>query len=193
MPVGPYATFDACVADQRKKGKSEDSARRICGAVEANMTKVLILEKSDERRYTLGVVYEPNVLDTQNEFAKAEDIESAAWSFLERLQVFAKCGAQILKASLTADATGVQLDVDEAVDVLEKSVGLDDQHLQVSDDLGTIVESYIAPQDLVINGQAIKKGAWLLGVRWSPEMFAKIKSGERTGLSMFGRADRMGA
>jgi len=34
MPVGPYPTFKACVSAQRKKGKSEEAARKICGHIE---------------------------------------------------------------------------------------------------------------------------------------------------------------
>jgi ClpP class serine protease len=35
MPVGPYDTFDECVAAiQRKEGVSEESARKICGKIE---------------------------------------------------------------------------------------------------------------------------------------------------------------
>jgi hypothetical protein len=34
-PVGPYATFGECVGAQRRRGHTEDEARRICGAIEA--------------------------------------------------------------------------------------------------------------------------------------------------------------
>ena len=34
MPVGPYKTFGQCVGAQRRMGKSEDSARKICGRIE---------------------------------------------------------------------------------------------------------------------------------------------------------------
>lgn len=34
MPLGPYKTFDECVAAQRKKGKSLEGAKNICGAIE---------------------------------------------------------------------------------------------------------------------------------------------------------------
>jgi hypothetical protein len=34
VPVGPYPSFEACVAAQRRKGRSEEAARRICGAIE---------------------------------------------------------------------------------------------------------------------------------------------------------------
>lgn len=36
MPFGyncEYETFDACIADQKRKGKSDEAARRICGAI----------------------------------------------------------------------------------------------------------------------------------------------------------------
>lgn len=36
MPVGPYATFGACVAAQKRKGRSDESARKICGKIEQN-------------------------------------------------------------------------------------------------------------------------------------------------------------
>lgn len=34
MPVGPYDTFEECVKAQKAKGKSEESARKICGTIE---------------------------------------------------------------------------------------------------------------------------------------------------------------
>lgn len=37
MPLGPYATFDQCVLAQKKKGKNDLSARKICGQIEKNV------------------------------------------------------------------------------------------------------------------------------------------------------------
>ena len=34
MPVGPYKSFGTCVAAQKRKGHSEESARKICGEIE---------------------------------------------------------------------------------------------------------------------------------------------------------------
>lgn len=42
MPVGPYETFAQCVAAQRKKGHSEDSARKICGKIEKNTKESVV-------------------------------------------------------------------------------------------------------------------------------------------------------
>lgn len=160
-------------------------------SVEAGL---FILEKAQEKRYTLGVVYEPDVLDTQKEFAKAEDIEKAAWAFMERLQTLAKTSVDLVKwANGVLDGTVEdEFDIRETEEVLKAS-GLDDEHLQIGEDqhLGTIVESYIAPVDMVIEGETVKKGSWLLGVRWTESMFEKIKKGQRTGFSMYGRADRI--
>ena len=147
--------------------------------------ELLILEKAEAKRFTLGVVYEPDVLDTQREMAKAEDIERAAWDFMGRLQALAKSGALVLKAARDGEGQ-VELD-----DELIKAVGLDDEHMQTDEHLGTIVESYVAPCDMKVGDQTVKKGSWLLGTVWTPEMFAKIRKGDRTGLSMYGRAERI--
>lgn len=34
MPIGPYADFATCVAAQKRRGKSDLSARKICGSIE---------------------------------------------------------------------------------------------------------------------------------------------------------------
>ena len=36
MPVGPYSDFGTCVGAQKRKGYSDESARKICGAIEQN-------------------------------------------------------------------------------------------------------------------------------------------------------------
>lgn len=193
MPIGPYPDFAACVAAQIEKGHSEDSAKRICGAIEANMHKMTVVEKSNERKYTLGIVYEPDEIDTQDEFAKAEDIEAAAWDYMARLQYLAKTGVSLVSSALEGSNAKIELtpELEEIVMEVSKSSALDDQHLQIDGHLGVVVESYIAPADFQIENQAVKKGSWLLGVVWSDEMFNKIKKGERTGFSMFGRARRV--
>lgn len=39
MPVGKYRNFADCVIAQKKKGKSEPSAKRICGHIESQTKK----------------------------------------------------------------------------------------------------------------------------------------------------------
>lgn len=33
MPMGPYSDFESCIKDQKSKGKSEETARKICGFI----------------------------------------------------------------------------------------------------------------------------------------------------------------
>jgi hypothetical protein len=39
MPLGPYKKWSDCVRAQRRKGKSKDSAAKICGTIESNTRK----------------------------------------------------------------------------------------------------------------------------------------------------------
>jgi hypothetical protein len=48
VPVGPYKTFGACVAAQKRKGKSKKSAGAICGEIEKRT------KKKNELKLALG-------------------------------------------------------------------------------------------------------------------------------------------
>lgn len=51
----------------------------------------------------------------------------------------------------------------------------------------TVVESYQAKVDEVINEQPVKKGSWVMTVKvWDDEEWADVKSGKRTGFSIRG-------
>lgn len=56
----------------------------------------------------------------------------------------------------------------------------------------SVLENYIAPQELTIAGRVIKTGTWLMAVRINDEaVWGKIKKGELTGFSMAGRGRRI--
>ena len=38
-PFGPYKDFDDCIAQQKKQGKSDEAARRICGFLQKRLAK----------------------------------------------------------------------------------------------------------------------------------------------------------
>lgn len=149
------------------------------------------LLKTAKQRYTLGVVYEPDTLDTDGEYASAAVIQRACWGFLAKLQGRAEASKRALTLTrslvkaLSEVTDGVRLDITELVEDVAKG-RLGDQHSSWDDNLGEIVESYVAPCDITIEGEIVKAGTWLMGVVWSPEQFAKIEAGERTGLSMGG-------
>jgi len=74
---------------------------------------------------------------------------------------------------------------------MEDFQGLGLQHRdRVNGDV-KILESYLAPEDLVVGETAIKKGTWLFGVRvLSDELWRMVKDGELTGFSIGGSARR---
>ena len=155
------------------------------------------LEKQEKQQFTLGIVYEPDVVDSQDDFAKAEEIEKAAWKFMEKLQgksQLQKFQDELLENIVkSADQDeALRVDITEVYDEFKKG-GLNDMHINRATDehIGTVVESYIAPVDFNIGKQEVTKGTWLLGVVWSAEQFKKIENKERTGLSMEGKGKRL--
>ncbi|HEX9834467.1 MAG TPA: XkdF-like putative serine protease domain-containing protein [Mycobacterium sp.] len=118
------------------------------------------LVKNEVRRFTLGVVYEPDATDAHDHFAVDETIERSAWEFMASDP---EAGLMHLR-----DATGAAI--------------------------GVVVENYIyrgprwriAGADGVV--RTVRQGSWLLGVRWSPDVWKNIESGDLTGLSLQGRA-----
>lgn len=54
-----------------------------------------------------------------------------------------------------------------------------------------LLEAFIAPVDYSIEGESVKKGSWVQGVRVDVDTFDKIEKGELTGFSMAGTAIRI--
>ena len=120
-----------------------------------NQTINIIKSKSTlERGLVYGIVYEPNVKDTDGDYATAEEIEKAAHSFLPRAMM------------------NIQHEKDSSADV-------------------DVVESYIAPQDIMIPGskELAKAGSWILVTKINdPELKKSIADGTITGYSLEGTA-----
>ncbi len=147
----------------------------------------MLLEKNEKLRYTLGVVYAPDEEDAQGDFSDSEEIRKASWKFLQRLQ-----GHQLTKhfleevvKVLKSDEIGI-VDVSSLVEEyeIEKRIGI--MHKEFDPGIGEVVESFLAPVDMQIAEEMVKKGSWLLGVVWNEEAFAKVLKGELNGYSMGG-------
>lgn len=74
-----------------------------------------------------------------------------------------------------------------AHEFLEYYRNIDTEHNLVAG-AGTVVESYVAPIELNIEGTIIKKGSWILATKASDETWEAWKNGDITGYSMFGIA-----
>jgi hypothetical protein len=83
-----------------------------------------------------------------------------------------------------------------AADEIEKSAhkflkdfrNIDTQH-DFEAGAGELVESYIAPVEMDIDGEIITKGSWVIVTKATEEIWESIKKGEFTGYSMAGTAE----
>ena len=135
-----------------------------------------------ELRFSLCPLLIPGKADHQGDVASAEEIEKAAWGM---------------------PLHGGLLDI---------------EHSLVNKNLGEPVEKYILPGDTLFptvdklspeneervkkiaelqkaiadteEARLIPKGSLMLGVRWTPETWKQIKSGERRSMSIYGRGSR---
>ncbi|MCC2414044.1 XkdF-like putative serine protease domain-containing protein [Bacillus sp. FSL W8-0519] len=55
--------------------------------------------------------------------------------------------------------------------------------------VGEVVESYIAPADMELNGEPVKKGTWILTTKADEETWESVKKGEFQGYSLAGVAE----
>lgn len=107
----------------------------------------------DDKRLVCGIVYEPDVVDTQGDSASPAEIEKAAHNFM-----------------LESATIGIM-------------------HKEDAKDRAGIVESFIAPMNMRLGNQMIRKGSWVIIVKVrDDELWKDIKSGKITGFSMAGRA-----
>ncbi len=112
----------------------------------------VIKSEDDEKRLVYGVVYEPNITDSHNDFADETTIEKAAHEFMLKYR---------------------QIDKDH-----DFQAGV-----------GEVVESYIAPADMEVNGETITKGTWVLVTKATEEVWEAIKKQEYKGYSLAGVAE----
>ncbi|OAB34129.1 XkdF-like putative serine protease domain-containing protein [Paenibacillus glacialis] len=72
----------------------------------------------------------------------------------------------------------------------QHTYNIDKQH-DLEADKGYVVESYVAPCDMVLGDQAIAKGSWIAAVKVTDDdTWEDIKKGEITGFSMWGVGKR---
>lgn len=50
MPLGPYSDFKSCVEGLMKKGKSKESATKICGWLEQHATHKKKMSAEEEKQ-----------------------------------------------------------------------------------------------------------------------------------------------
>jgi len=121
-----------------------------------------VVRPEEEKRYTLGVAYPVDELDSHGDFTDASELEEAAWRFMRDVIAKGHPGAG------TDHAEGTE----GAAQVVESYV-------------------YRGPDWLDEEGNLIAKaGDWLVGAVWSEEAWQRVRRGELTGWSIQGLASR---
>jgi hypothetical protein len=129
----------------------EPVAKEWLGRGFARVTKA----EQEEERTVLGIVLEPDVVDSQDDTYSADEIRDTAHLFME----------------------------------FYRNIGL--QHRALVNRSVKLVESYLAPIDMTIGGQAVRAGTWLMKVRVDdPDLWARVKAGDFTGFSIGGLATK---
>lgn len=150
---------------------------------------------AEPMRYTLGIVYEPDVVDAHDDFATAPEIEKACHNYMRLLtaqgNAVVKAAGDILEALIKAEP-GDEIEIDLPADDVEKR-GVGVQHLVRGDDLGDVVENYIAPVDFDLpqddgTVEHVAKGTWLQGIVWCAPVWKMVESRELDGYSLEGTA-----
>lgn len=168
--VGPMVFDDPTIEirlDGAALAKALEDARILPSATSTDAAEVLVQKRTargvervakaeEEQRYVLGVMLEPDIVDSQGDTYDAATIERAAHLYLTKF----------------------------------RNAGL--MHQQLVNNMVELVESYIAPMDLVFGDVTIPKGTWLAAYKiYDDEIWAAVKSGELTGLSIGGTARKV--
>jgi len=184
MPFASYSDWDACIVDQKSRGKTAIAARRICGKlqseheekeksmttdaqeqpaevadgkfdIECEFTKRV---EEPDFTYVSGPVLIPETVDGQGDIVSAEEIKKSAFQFMMDLQQGSKEGGNFMHSQA------------------------------LEDDDAMFVESYLLPAKRVIKGTNFPRGTWFLGaIVWNADLRKRLKSGEIKGFSIGGR------
>lgn len=163
-PFAGYADFKDCVDQNQDK----DSPEGFCAWLHYETTGEFPGEKELEKS------------------AKSHSLFSAAIAFKDEEKRIAY-GAVLVPNEPDTDGDIVSPEAIEfaAHEFLKSYGNIDVSHSL--NNVGVPVESYLLPQDMEVEGVALPKGTWVIGVYVEDdETWAKVKSGRLTGFSVMG-------
>lgn len=186
-PFAGFKDFGACVGAQRRAGHSDESAHKICGALQRDTEKVVVPDLEDVNRAALGKELSRAMRLVKTDLRKAGEGEGQT----EQRLVYG-----IVLEPETVDA---QQDIYSAQEIEQaahrfmeefQNAGL--MHESVVNEKVKIVESYIAPADFQMGDQLIKAGTWMMVDHILDDaLWDQVKTGGLTGFSIGGTALRM--
>lgn len=131
-----------------------------------------IITKNEEKRLITGPVLVPDNIDLQDDIVSADEIEKAAHGYMIKLAY--RDEPEFLK--------------DLGFRNVDKAGERGFQHMDFSRKMA-VVETFIAPVDMVINGREITKGTWVMTMKvFDDEVWNLVKAGKITGFSIGGHS-----
>jgi hypothetical protein len=127
----------------------------------AKDTAFKMLKADDEKQIVYGVIFEPDTIDSDDEFVGKDDIEDAAHNYMIKMR----------------------RNSGECHQKLSHEINIDDK--------SDVVESYVAPVDFEWNGELIKEGTWIVGMKIHDKDLWKECKDSITGFSAGGFASEV--
>lgn len=172
--LGPYVRFlydDHAILSTTKGGK--DSLWRVdidadgddlkLGEPQEVQEQFVVVKSVDEQRLVYGVVQQPDIPDVQGDTISADELRDAAHFWLRE---------------------GGDLWIQHGQKAKHADAG-------PARSKAHVVESYLAPADFDLDGEAVKSGTWLMTVHIpDDDAWADVKAGKLVGFSPRGITDR---
>ena len=79
---------------------------------------------------------------------------------------------------------------DVAYDYMSEHQMVDEMHDEQARDGHSVVESYVAPQDIDLGDETVPEGSWIVSVKLSDDAWKRVEQGEFTGFSIQGAGSR---
>ena len=157
-PDAVVLAFKAALAHELFGGETGEP---VTEAPEINGFRKILVSKAEEERYVLGIVMEPDSVDTEGDTQTPETCRKACFGWMEAYRGGGKTGHQGL------------------------------MHKSIIDGKVVIVENYIQKGDAEIDDEPIKDGTWLQGWHvLDDQIWEDTKAGKYTGFSIGGTAVR---
>lgn len=133
---------------------------------EEAVAQYAVVEKSDDRRVTMGVMYAPGTLDAHGEFVNSDDLEDAVYGYMENgdLEVRKQHGEEVIGRVVGIISWPFEQEV-----TLKPVSGVEKEAKTVTLPAGTVYAT----------------------ARWTKEAWPLVKSGKIRGFSMGGGAVRV--
>lgn len=136
-----------------------------------------------EEQTVLGIVLQPDEADAQKDIYGREVVRHAAENFLANYGL-----TGVSKSTVTVGAGERGLGSDRTSDEGVEKTNLGFMHKDMNPPI-SLLQSYVAPCDLIIAGVRVVEGTWVMKVRInSKKLWEGVKTGKYTGFSIGGVA-----